>query len=283
MITSDKVKAEVGQKLGSDKDWTLFPCTPLQAGMFGTTMGDPSAYVMQLYWIVEDGKLGRIVEGWRSTVKHHRLLSSRIVNTSGGLYQIVPDVENVQVETVSQRLKEFLIQDKERGFGEDSEIFSRLTVVQEANKTFVVLTMHHCVYDGWTLGFLLEDWREATEGRPIGQSGSFVDFVRLHHGSNNEISREYWVDHLKGVEASTTFSKAQDQGVEEGVSLHLEEIRFGVSLEEARRAASLYKTTVANLCRVAWALVLQVMTSKDDVVFGEVVSGRDVPINGIER
>jgi hypothetical protein len=265
-------------------DAVLFPCTPLQSGMFGTTAGDRSAYAIQLYWRVVDGSMvPKLLEGWKAVVKRHRLLSSHILSTSEGFYQVIEDDSVGELRTVNQRFRQFLHEDLERGFGEDSSSLSRVTVVTDHDRRYVVLTLHHCVYDGWTLGFLIDDWVEATAGREVRPTGSFVDFVRYHQGQDFQGVQNYWKEYLEGVEASTVFSRPRDDSPEGLNETIVETVEFQSSREDIQKAASRAKTTVANLFRIGWALTLQVMTAKEDVVFGEVVSGRDVPIENIER
>ncbi len=219
-------------------------------------------------------------------VKKHCLLGSTIVSTSQGFYQIIEEGEvAVKGENpiIQESLRRFLEEDYARGFGEDSASLSRVAVVKDGGQLYFVITMHHCVYDGWTLGFLLDDWVEATAGRAIRQSGSFVDFVRYHQSQDLKAVQGYWKEYLEGVESSTVFLRPKEDGAAERDQVLVEHIEFGHTKDEIQKAASGGKTTVANLFRVGWALTLQAMMAKEDVVFGEVVSGRDVPIDNIER
>jgi hypothetical protein len=265
----------------------LFPCTPLQNGMFGTTSADRSAYLIQICWeVVDDSKLPSLLEGWKMVVKEHRLLGSRIVSTSEGFYQIMEqgrDVIEAEKSILHKSLRNFLEEDYARGFGEDSASLSRVAVVKDGDQLYFVITMHHCVYDGWTLGFLLEDWVAATAGRAIRQTGSFVDFVRYHQSQDLKTVQGYWKEYLEGVESSTVFSRPKEDSAAERDQIFVEEVEIGSTKEDIQKAASTGKTTVANLFRLGWALTLQTFMAKEDVVFGEVVSGRDVPIDNIER
>jgi hypothetical protein len=262
---------------------TAIPCTPLQAGMYATTMKSRTAYVSQLYWRVADkDSLPAVLEGWRAVVEKHRMLASRIVATSEGLYQVLDGPDGGQLDRIKGSVKDFLCHDAEKGFGDDSLWLSRMTVVEDGQELFLVLTMHHCVYDGWSFGFLAKDWSDAILGRELLPGGQFVDFVRYHQHQDRSETREYWKQYLAGVEPSNAFT----QGI---TSIHrrpevcVDIFTFGVSSDEVNKTAIKIKTTAANLFRVGWGVTLQIFSGKDDVVFGEVVSGRDVPIDGIER
>jgi len=56
-----------------------------------------------------------------------------------------------------------------------------------------------------------------------------------------------------------------------------------ISMERLQAVVSRFQTTLSVLSKAAWAIVLRNFLRKDQVVFGNVVSGRDLPIRDIDK
>jgi hypothetical protein len=50
-----------------------------------------------------------------------------------------------------------------------------------------------------------------------------------------------------------------------------------------KQAVAKHKITIATLAKAAWAVTMKTYTQQDTVVFGSVVSGRDIPVENVER
>lgn len=58
---------------------------------------------------------------------------------------------------------------------------------------------------------------------------------------------------------------------------------FSIELHEVAEAAQQAGVTVADLTKFAFALTLRKFTREDDVVFGEVLANRDIPVQDADR
>ena len=55
-----------------------------------------------------------------------------------------------------------------------------------------------------------------------------------------------------------------------------------LAAEEVNRFCKIHGVTTANLVHIAWALVLRCFTGAEDVCFGYLTSGRDIPVDDID-
>ena len=153
----------------------------------------------------------------------------------------------------------------------------------------LVLTFHHLVCDGWSVGPLVDDlaagYRRATVGGPPDTSaaGSFaahIEWERERHRTSGPADALWWTEHLAGVPdvielADPAPAAATPVGTERPIgeysaSLH----RDRAALDEAAR--SLNASTAAVLLATLGVL-LRRRTGCDEVVVGLVVAGRDHP------
>ncbi|MEJ7648075.1 MAG: amino acid adenylation domain-containing protein [Nakamurella sp.] len=153
----------------------------------------------------------------------------------------------------------------------------------------LVLTFHHLVCDGWSVGPLVDDlaagYRRAIVGDPPDASpaGSFaahIEWEHERHCNGGPADALWWAEHLAGVPdmielADPAPTAATSVGAERAIgeysaSLH----RDRAALDEAAR--SLNASTAAVLLATLGVL-LRRRTGCDEVVVGLVAAGRDHP------
>lgn len=284
IIISDKIKKEIREKI-AEPDVIAFPCTPLQKGMFITTLHNRTRYLKQKCWkLLGNVKLEDIINGWSKMVTFHSLLSSCIVNTTFGLYQVLLNPKTYSAFHQKGSIREILEKDASIGFQEGT-VLSRLTVVDDSitGETFLVLTIHHCVYDGWTLGFLFQDWSDFTLKQTPQKAGDFLQYIKYHQNRDPDHINSYWKNYFRGFESTHVFSKFLSATSNESDDFHDQILKLDFDEQEIKRATKNYRTTIANIFRVAWSETLRIFCQTNDIVFGEVVSGRDINLESIER
>ncbi|EME80592.1 uncharacterized protein MYCFIDRAFT_93876, partial [Pseudocercospora fijiensis CIRAD86] len=262
----------------------VFPCTPLQAGMVALSLRFPGEYVvcyaLELNAEISEGRWRR---AWEESVRAIPSLRTRIAQIGeGGLFQIVVDAALSWEEIDSSSLEGYISREKGRGMGLGAPLarFALLktqTPEELEERRVFVLTIHHGVFDGWSLPLILEVVASCYRGssvlpRTVGHD-SFVQF--LAHTPESE-AREFWRGYFEGLDFSTfpTISKDPQGSVQPG------EVQDFCVFEGT---GSLSSITVATLVKAAWALVVGRNTASHDIVFGCTVSGRNVPLPGIER
>jgi len=287
-LFSDTVRSEImldrGTSLGlSDSNFVAYPVTPLQSGMILATMNDSTAYVLQQVYSAPGGiDLGRLQTGFRTVLSMRELLRTVFVASSEGLCQVVASsVEGAIVAQSGQEISLFLEEDRRSGFSLNDQFWIRLTVVSNPPKQYLVITIHHALYDGWSLPFIVEDIFKAYEGVSLEERPSFHAVVNYIESCDKGLVEEYWSKYLDGVPAADTFSLVNGTALlESDVPVN---IKCRVSAKEMQNAAGKAGVTIATLLKSAWALTLRKYQRASDVVFGFVTAGRDIPVQDVDR
>jgi hypothetical protein len=92
-----------------NEEYDLYPCTPLQAAMFSTSVQDSSAYVAQQVWkCTPEMDSVKLFQAWNQVIEKHSILRTTFVSTSEGIYQICFPRSNVTLEKQHGDLKSVL-------------------------------------------------------------------------------------------------------------------------------------------------------------------------------
>jgi Condensation domain len=275
--------ADRGQSFGLSDDFVAYPVTPLQSGMILATMNDSSAYVLQQVYSAEHGvDVQRLERAFRDVLTMRELLRTSFVTTSEGLCQVVGgSIERVFVAQVSSSISAFLEEDRRLGFSLDSQFWIRLSVVSDQPMQYLVVTIHHALYDGWSLPFIVEDIFKSYEGQALEHRPSFHTVVNYIESRDKDAVQQYWSEYLGGMPAADTFSFVNEASQDgPGAPINM---KCSVSSKDLNDTARKLGVTVATLLKTAWAFTLRKYQRSSDVVFGFVTAGRDIPVQDVDR
>ncbi|KAK4670006.1 NRPS protein [Podospora pseudopauciseta] len=137
----------------------------------------------------------------------------------------------------------------------------------------LAVTMHHALFDHWSNNFLIDDLSAALSGKQLPQRPGYANFVRevlkLQQEEHQQLA-VFWQKRLDGV-PSTILGQTTGQAV----------VVNTVIAHDVQATAASHKVSVGSLIYAAWAVVLSMHTSKNDILFGVTLSGRDMPVEGI--
>ncbi|WP_256725680.1 non-ribosomal peptide synthetase [Streptomyces sp. IMTB 2501] len=184
-------------------------------------------------------------------------------------------------------LNRLLAEDRARRFDMIRPPLLRVTLVkQEADQHVLVLTYHHILLDGWSLPLVLRDLFQLYAN---GGDGSALPAVVPYRGYLAWLARQdraqaerAWSAALAGLGEPTLVAPGADSaGTAAMPALVTLELtgELTAALHTAARSRGLTLNTVVQ---GAWALLLSLITRRDDVVFGTTVSGRPPHLPGIE-
>ncbi|MCL2426256.1 MAG: amino acid adenylation domain-containing protein [Oscillospiraceae bacterium] len=289
----------------------IYALTPMQEGMlyhYNVDSHDKSYHTQAAFWIHEDidGSIMRQALDILS-FKHEALRTLfAIPKTSGAPKQVV--VENKPIEFIemhadseieAETIDKVIQDDLSRGFDLQKDSLVRLINVKcSSSRDLLILSSHHIIIDGWSLSIVLGDllryYKMLKDGESVekttsvarkekSESGSYGEYIKWVNDQDNENSMTYWdellsdYEHVAEIRSTEKPEPTKLQAVTETLS-------FGVELSDALvNLASNNDVTMSVVAEAAWGVVLQKFNFVDDVVFGKVVSGRNVPINGIEK
>lgn len=262
--------------VASDELEDIYPCTALQEGLMSLTIKHQGSYVAQYeYELGRDIDPRQMANAWDTVVAANPILRTRIIQApSGYLFQVVLK-HGTACYLQYSGLEEAKNVAKKQQIGLGMPLM-RCYLGIEGALTHLVLTIHHAVYDGWSMTLLLEQLESAYRGiQPRIQSFTgFIDYV----GSLDPAScRQFWQTYFESID-TILFPKPQRHNYHalEAAKMQLIEQRQDIP-------AACSRFTLSTIVRLAWALVLAKHTDSHDVVFGTTVAGRSAPVDGIEE
>ncbi|RHY23268.1 hypothetical protein DYB36_007982 [Aphanomyces astaci] len=287
MLTPEVMTSLVeGDSLAKWSHCAVYPVTGLQAGMLLATMRNRDSYVLQsAVELGESMDLDTLQRAFHTLVERHELLRTSFVTTSAGLFQVLrPDTSDIEITNVAApTLEAFLKQDLAKGFDLTGQLVRWTGVVTECG-TYGVMTIHHVLYDGWTVPMLWDDLLDIVRGNQLADRPGFHRVVDFVQAQDEAATQEFWTSYLRGVVASPLSSLTSSgywneafQNSDSSLSLTSK-----ASLKEVHEAARRLDVTTAELIKFAWAATVRKYTRQDDVVFGQVMANRDIPVDGVD-
>ncbi|KAG4439146.1 Nonribosomal peptide synthetase 4 [Cadophora sp. M221] len=277
MISQDVESAclEAAQACGTDPSAVedIHPCTPTQESLFTFSIRSSKAYIAQrVACIPSNITLESWKKAWEDVVAASPILRTRLAQLQEpGLQQVVlkGDVSWRSATDLTKYLED---DRKERmDLGQD---LARYAIVNSGEKQYMVWTVHHVLYDGWSEPLVLRNVRNALQNQPFELQAQMKDFVKYVRDTDEVAMQDFWRRELDGA-VGPQFPRLPFRDYLATPDSFLE---HQISLETV--AGSPF--TMATLIRGAWALVASQYTGSDDVVFGETLTGRDIPLAGVE-
>jgi hypothetical protein len=152
---------------------------------------------------------------------------------------------------------------------------------RSAYSALLRVDISHAVVDGESVHILLRDLSQAYLNEdPAPIAISYRDFVSYQQRLSADDSNAYWSGYLAGAQPCFFPTNGDHLGRQD-----LRAVVCRVNLDPAvfEQFCGKLNVTIANLCQVAWALVLRSYTGADDVCFSYVSSGRQAPVKGIDN
>ncbi|KAF2475447.1 acetyl-CoA synthetase-like protein [Lindgomyces ingoldianus] len=262
--------------VSSIKIHDAYPVTPLQEAFVTLSTKQPGAYVAQHILALSAAvELRKLKAAWEKAVQEIDLLRTRIVQTKSGAL-----IQTVLVEDPIRWLEASTLEEAQ---GVVTQIPSQLggqlsayTIIHtEWNERYFVWTLHHALYDGWSIPSMLHRVEQIYhDGFSTVPRTPYTKFMRYLMDASRDDSRRFWKDHLAGA-APYQFPQQPhsviDQSPNGQVWSHIAHIPSNCHSD----------ITLPTVIRAAWALLISAYTGTGDVVFGETLTGRDIEVPGI--
>lgn len=286
---------QMGVKAASVID--LYPCSPLQEGMLLSAMKGTAFYQTFTIWRCiltdaagEDTKVcpSKLEKAWKAVVSRHSILSSvfTLHPDGNGFIQVVLDKPPISVKQMTAECEDPatpLLKMENPSFA-PNEPQHVLSISQSTTgEVSCRLDINHTLTDAHSESILLSELASAYEGTELATAPAFSEIIQ--HINKNPKAKVVasWAALLEGVEPCyfpvSSLGPQRVGPVTFGEISHSSPI-FKVNLNEFCKSAGVM---VSSFMHVAWAMVLSCYTGISDVCFGYDVSGRDAPIDGVEK
>jgi amino acid adenylation domain-containing protein/non-ribosomal peptide synthase protein (TIGR01720 family) len=272
----DEVSEECHNREGTILD--AYPCSPLQEALITMSTKKPGAYVAQhVFRLGSDVNVSKFKAAWQRVVESVDILRTRIVHMKSSQFlQVVFRGQPVvwhSVESIESAKKAGINLPSSNG-GE----LTRYTIVSstDLNNRYFVWSIHHSLYDGWSLPTVLkmvETFYLNSSMSPTRVPCSL--FVKYLSDFDTNSSDAFWKAKLAGA---SPLQFPQTQNMDPDRSRQIKASHHSIVL----RGAASTDVTVSSVIRASWSLVVAAHSGSDDVVFGEVLAGRDIAVSGIQ-
>ncbi|KAL5437004.1 hypothetical protein PMIN07_006815 [Paraphaeosphaeria minitans] len=262
-------------RIPKNKIQDAYPPSPLQEAFIALSIKQPGAYVAQhILVLAESVDVKKFKAAWEKVVQEIDLLRTRIVQIQTGAF-----IQAVLVEDpISWREVSTLEETEGDAANLPTYLGGKLAtyaIVRTASAArYFVWTIHHALYDGWSIAFMLQRVQQ------IYQSGSskvpkvpYTKFIQYLQKTSRDASAAFWKHHLAGA-APYQFPQQHS---------NISETPDGQTLQHTAKLIPQRHTdmTPPTFIRAAWALLLSAYTGSNDVIFGETLTGRDIAVQGV--
>ncbi|KAJ4414076.1 Non-ribosomal peptide synthetase [Gnomoniopsis sp. IMI 355080] len=276
-------QAASGLGVQVDAIQTVLPCTPMQVSLLAETMSNPTAYCNWIELQVPAMYTVEMITSWvRDLAQCNEALRTGFVVIEGKFRQVVwKELNSSSILAVKNLSRRYQLD--EQGLTRPFEV--QILAAASRKSTSVLLQLHHAIYDGWSIDLLLSDLNHLARGGLPVKRPSFR-LVSNYYNSHDffkhaDAARGYWAENLLGFQPKPMpqllATQAQDGQVLSAkrtldvemstISKFLSQIDIGLP--------ALFQTSLSWL----WGSIL----GTDDVVIGNVTSGRTVHIDHVEE
>ncbi|WP_025742494.1 non-ribosomal peptide synthetase [Aquimarina pacifica] len=286
---------------------TILPANSLQQGFVYQSITKPENdfyRVQLLYDYLGNLNVDAYVKAWQLCIEQYPVLRTafnweekliQLVYQKGNLEYQVHDVSHLPTQKAKDEAIGLIqVEDRKKPFDLTEPTQVRLHIIKQSEDCYAIIkTDHHSVMDGWSGPIIMKNLHAYYD---ILNAGKEVDFeidtgyieTQEYIAKNKEKAQEFWAQKLQSVEKAndingllTTPIRQNDHEKKKQTSTVAVEIE-GAQYQQIKNFSQQHGITVNVLVQFIWHKLLQVYSGERQSMVGTVVSGREVPVEGIE-
>ncbi|KAI4264733.1 MAG: hypothetical protein L6R42_000176 [Xanthoria sp. 1 TBL-2021] len=251
----------------------IYPCTPAQEHLMSVTAYRTHAFTLQLGMRIHHSlDVNHVQFAVEQVVNALPVLRTRLVRSPLG-----PSLQVVMKESIDWQygtsLTEYLAKDSKTDIDFGSSL-ARFGLVHDLNEEWLILTLHHALWDRWSLPLLLKMLGQAYHEQAQPQAPLLKDFIKEVTSVDRQASHDFWDSYLENP-TWNNFPK-----VPSGITLpRASEIMRRSFMKPTIMSHGI---TLSSILRATWAVLHSRGSGSNDVLFGTTVFGRNCPLPGVE-
>lgn len=269
----------------------LLSCSPMQQGMLFSHTKESSYYNNE--WVDEVISMGyeklvnpvHLEKAWQYLVQRHQILRTAFIehpSQDGTFAQLVlndfsPLIKRVKRDSLTDF--EAFCKPVNHRLGSPPHCLT----ICEANehKVFLKFEISHAIIDGVSKSILLRELAEVYGGKSLASRGPlYSDFIAHLRSQSQADSINYWTNSLQDLEPCNFPALNHDKPLETSAR----DLKIHVAgSSDLRNFCTRYEVTLSHVFQTAWAILLQRYIGTDDICFGYLASGRDLPLNDVDN
>ncbi|KAF8444235.1 hypothetical protein BGX38DRAFT_1143770 [Terfezia claveryi] len=280
-------ESQARKQFPEDSFEAIYPTTPLQEAIIAETLTSNYKFYFNHVVLEIDNAvdLGRLQNAWKMVIQENAILRTSFfqvhefgIVSPHAFGQVVHKKTEVPWTQISLPLGEDVWQELQEAINHcvnAADLLQRppiqLTVIKSDKSRYLLLSISHALYDGWSIGLLHEDIRRAYHNSLVPRP-SPTPLLENILKNNAEESSRFWEQLLQGAEISELPVLCDDRKTR---LTHRNEIVSKTDYATAAAFCRRIGITVQTLGQTCWGLVLAHYLGRSDLVFGAVLSGRD--------
>lgn len=271
----------------------IYPSSPMQQGILLSQLKDSTTYSYQTIFEVDMPEahaaidVQKLASAWKKVVQRHSTLRTIFIDgshESSLMDQVVfksADTKVVLLDSSNANGRQSLTELQSLDFRDGSPPH-RLAICQTpSGKVFCRFDISNAIADGTSMPIIIRDLsREYMALAPMtSQPPKYGDFIAHLQTVSKAKSVKYWKNYLSGTEPCLFPSLVEEGRREKSLG---SEILVLPDNSQMQKFCKNMGITMSALFQLVWALVLRSYTGSDEICFGYVASGRDIPVENIQ-
>ncbi|POS73955.1 peptide synthetase [Diaporthe helianthi] len=289
----------------------IYPCSPIQESIMLSQLKPSQESALDVYeqqFLFEvipphtSNQIDtlRLHEAWMEIVQRHAIMRTIFVEDNAGFFQVVlrqhsPDVRVVLAQEVTATDTpgpEDMQKGHRLGHPLSGSVLHNLTIIEQPSGTgetrvFCTLTKSHLISCGYTSRLLIKDFLDTYDGLGGHSRGQYSDFIDYVYKQDVGEMTSWWAKFLDGASPcilprTLRNSSGANRKTDVGDSSNSKFVRTGAAIkdiESLRLACRQHDLSSTSVICAAWGITLRTyMGNVDDVLFGLMYWGRDLPV-----
>lgn len=273
-----EVRAQIAQlcDVSAAQIEDAFPCTPLQEGLLALTLRRSGDYVAQNIFQLQPAiDIARFQRAWEHVIATTPILRTRIadLDTQGLIQVIVTEETAAWPEPIGTILYQGA--DKKLGMGLGTPLMRYAITKDSHDQHSFVWTVHHALYDGWSMPLILERLEMAYNGTVLQTPPPFQDFAKFIGNVDDGGADGFWTSQFDQIQAQafpSLPSPVYQPRSDTGISHRIKDLAWPKT-----------DTTASTAIRAALSILIAEYSGSSDSLFGVTVTGRQAPVPGVEN
>lgn len=191
-------------------------------------------------------------------------------------------------ENSYQAIEDVKKQEIHREFDLENDTLLRMVVCRRINQIRIIITFHHIILDGWSCMLLINElfrlYEKILMGIPFESKTENIQgaYGRYIKRRDKKAAYGYWKKLLANFTESCSIKAiGHPDRVNKDIPGKVEIFLDDNLRNELINFTHEYALSINTIVETVWGLILSTYTRKNDIVFGKIVSGRNVDITGI--
>jgi amino acid adenylation domain-containing protein/non-ribosomal peptide synthase protein (TIGR01720 family) len=277
----------------------VYPLTPIQSGLIFQHLYklDSDAYFIQSVFET-NGELNvkYLKAAWQVLLERHEgLRASFIYQGLDNPIQVIhkyvnlpwreEDISNISQAEQTQKLEYIIQEERKKGFNIQMAPLMRFNLLKRNKDSYyLICNQHHLITDGWSMPILLSEvtkiYASLINNIPLDLKirRPYKDYITWLSKQDQGKAIQYWHKELQNIVPTKIGSEIVGESNDKEEIIILSEVQT----RKLTQFAMYNGVTLNTLLQAIWSLILSQQTRQREVVFGVTVSGRNIPLSGIE-